>query len=277
MAGAAGLSGHGTGRALLRTGALVACAALLAGCARAPKPPAGPEPLRRAYAEGRARRAAALEALRADLVIRVDGRAIGRLPAFGATLALGGPERARLQAHGLLGIAFEAAARGDSLFVLWPAERAAFVLGGTAETLGVARPAGFLARTFAATWDPPEPAWRELRADSTGHVLAWREGADSLELSLDGTARPRAFRLRRGAHAVTVRYDEWERVRGREFPTLWTLREARGLWRARVQVDDLRVAVRAEDEWFEWRIPDGTRVLTWSEARALVRWEESDP
>lgn len=248
-----------------------------AGCARVPRAPRGPETLATRYAEGRARREQALGAARADFVVRVDSRAFGKLPAFSATVLLAAPQRARLQAHGLLGVAFDAGAREDSLLIRWPAERAAFVLEHTGETLGVASPAAFLARTLGATWQPPELAWRTARVEPGARRLAWREGADSLELELDDEARPRNLALRRGRFAVEVRYDTWARVRGREFPTAFTVLDSAGAWRVRVEVEDLRFAARAEEEWFDWRIPGGTRVLGWEDARDLFRQEATSP
>ncbi|MBI5169508.1 MAG: hypothetical protein HZA61_08475 [Candidatus Eisenbacteria bacterium] len=251
--------------------------ALVPGCARAPRGVPSFDAISVRHAEGRARREAVLGAMRADVVLRLDGRATGRLPAFAASVAIAAPDRVRLQAHALLGVVLDAAVREDSVLVRLPGERAAFLLGGAGESLGVTRPAAFVARVLAATWRPPAGAWGAARADSAGCTVAWRDGADSLELSVDASGRPHTLRFERGVHVVHVHYEEWQSVRGREFPTALSVRDDEGWVRARVRVEDLRFSARADEDWFEWRIPSTTRVLTWSDIRDLIRQEVQQP
>lgn len=250
---------------------------LVPGCARAPRGVPGFDALSVRHAEGRARREAALAALRADVVLRLDGRATGRLPAFAAALAIASPGRARVQAHALLGVVLDASVRGDSVLVRLPGEGAAFLFGADGDSLGGSAPAAFLAQVFGATWRPPASAWSAARADSAGCTVAWRAGADSVELSVDGAGRPHLVRLLRDTHVVRVHYDEWESVRGREFPTVWSVRDDAGWVQARVRVEDLRFSARAEEDWFEWRMPSTTRVLSWSDIRELIRREVQQP
>lgn len=270
----------GRARTSARLRAVLACALALAfasGCAHAPRAVPSFDALSVKHAEGRARREAVLHALRADVVLRLDGRATGRLPAFAASVAIATPDRARVEAHALLGVVLDASLRGDSVLVRLPGERSSYLVGGAGESLGVARPVAFVAQVFAATWRPPAAAWPRASVDSAGCTLAWREGADSLEMSVDRVGLPRLVRLERAGHVVRVRYERWEEVRGRQFPTALSVRDDEGWVAARVTVEDLRFSARAEEDWFDWRMPSTTRVLKWSEIRESLRREVQEP
>lgn len=267
-------------RTSARLRATLACAlalVLASGCAHAPRGVPSFDALSVKHAEGRARREAVLHALRADVVLRLDGRATGRLPAFAASVAIATPDRARVEAHALLGVVLDASLRGDSVLVRLPGERSSYLVGGAGESLGVTRPVAFVAQVFAATWRPPAAAWPRANADSAGCTVAWREGADSLEMVVDRDGLPRTVRLERAGHVVRVRYERWEDVRGREFPTAISVRDDDGWVVARVTVEDLRFSARAEEDWFDWRMPSTTRVLEWSDIRESLRREVQEP
>lgn len=274
------MTNPGRVRTSARLRAALACAIALvfaSGCAHAPRGVPSFDALSVKHAEGRARREAVLHAMRADVVLRLDGRATGRLPAFAASVAIASPDRARVEAHALLGVVLDASLRGDSVLVRLPGERSSYLVGGAGESLGVTRPAAFVAQVFAATWRPPAAAWPLSVADSSGCTIAWREGADSLEMAVDREGLPRVVRLERAGHVVRVRYERWEDVRGREFPTAISVRDDEGWVAARVTVEDLRFSARAEEDWFDWRMPSTTRVLKWSDIRESLRREVQEP
>ncbi|MBK7368675.1 MAG: hypothetical protein IPJ04_12410 [Candidatus Eisenbacteria bacterium] len=274
------MTNPGRVRTSARLRAALACAIALvfaSGCAHAPRGVPSFDALSVKHAEGRARREAVLHAMRADVVLRLDGRATGRLPAFAASVAIASPDRARVEAHALLGVVLDASLRGDSVLVRLPGERSSYLVGGAGESLGVTRPVAFLAQVFAATWRPPAAAWPLSVADSSGCTIAWREGADSLEMAVDREGLPRVVRLERAGHVVRVRYERWEDVRGREFPTAISVRDDEGWVAARVTVEDLRFSARAEEDWFDWRMPSTTRVLKWSDIRESLRREVQEP
>lgn len=247
--------------------ALAGAAALLASCAPPPRPVPLVDELSARYSAERTRREAGLQALTADLVVRVDGRATGRLPGLPATLALAAPGRARLRVSALFGTALDVCAQGDSVVAWVPSERTALALAGAAETLGIAPPVDLLARSLGATWNPPREAWRTASADSHGLRLRWTEGGDSLELRLDADARPAEVRLAGEAGSVGVRYAAWTRAGGTEWPGALEIGDGTGWARVRVGVENVRVAEHADDGWFALRVPEGARRLDWDGLR----------
>lgn len=129
------------------------------------------------HAAERVKREQALSALRADVVLRLDGRATGRLPAFSASVAIAAPSRVRVQARALLGVALDLGVRGDSLFVRIPSERAAFVLDRAAESLGIGPPPPFSAAPWAPRGSrPPRRGGPPLRIPPLARGLARRGG-----------------------------------------------------------------------------------------------------
>jgi len=239
----------------------------LASCAPPPRPVPLVDELSSRYSAERFRREAGLQALTADLVVRVDGRATGRLPGLPATLALAAPGRARLRVSALFGTALDVCAQGDSVVAWVPSERTALALAGAGETLGIAPPVDLLARSLGATWNPPPEAWLAASADSLGLGLRWIESGDSLELRLDGEARPAEVRLSGEAGSVFVRYATWTRAGGTEWPGALEIGDGTGWARVRVGIENVRVAERADDGWFALRVPDGARRLDWDGLR----------
>ena len=96
-------------------------------------------------------------------------------------------------------------------------------------------------------------------------------------MTVNGEGLPVWVRLERSGRSVRVRYENWEDVRGREFPTAISVRDDEGWVVARVTVEDLRFSARAEEDWFDWRMPSTTRVLQWSDIRESLRREGQEP
>ena len=246
-----------------RLAALAAAAALFASCAPLPRPVPLVDDLAARYSGERARREAGLRALTADLVLRVDGRATGRLPGLPATLALAAPDRARLRVSALFGTALDVCAQGDSVVAWVPSEKTALALAGAGEKLGIAPPVDLLARSLGATWNPPREAWKSAAGESLGLRVRWLEGGDSLELRLDTDARPAELRLAGEAGSVSVRYGGWTRAGGVEWPGSLEIGDGTGWARVRIGVENVRVAEQADDAWFALRVPAGARRLDW--------------
>lgn len=251
---------------------LAAVAALLlamafSSCAPPVRPALVVDDMAARYGAERTAREERLRALTADLLVRVDGRATGRLPGLPATLALAAPDRARLRVNALFGTAVDVCAQGDSVVAWVPSERTALALAGASESLRIAPPVGLLARSIGATWNPPRSAWREASAESLGLRLRWREGGDSLELLVDRDSRPAEVRLAGEAGSVNVRYSGWAHSGGADWPGMLEIRDGTGWARVRIGVDEVRVADRADDAWFALRIPEGARRLDWDGLR----------
>src|SRR5206468_4283286 len=125
-------------------------AALLAWLAAscAPPPPGSIESLETLARRGAERRERSLSALETRLVLRLGGRATGRLPAVSVLARLAAPDRVRLQARWILGLLLDAAVRGDTLLAWVPTERMGVRVPDLADSLGVREPARFLGRAL---------------------------------------------------------------------------------------------------------------------------------
>ncbi len=247
---------------------LLLALALLASCAPPPRPGGTLDTLAERYAVRRDHRAALLRAFTADLVVRVDGRATGRLPALTATLALGAPDRMRLRVAAMLGITFDVLCGRDSLFAWVPSEKLAFAV--PVESLGVGAPAAFAARALGATWAPPAQAWASAVADSTLLRLGWREGGDSLALVVGPDALPREAWIGRAGSGVRVRYEAWSPLRGEALPSRWRLADDSGWARVRVESANAQAVAQAHAEWFAPRRGFPAGALGWEDLRAMV-------
>jgi hypothetical protein len=255
-------------RAALALLAVCAAAAWLASCAPPPRPAPIVDDMAAKYTLERDRRETGLHALTANLVVRVDGRATGRLPGLPATLALATPDRARLRVSALFGTALDVCAQGDSLLAWVPSERLALSLAGASETLGIAAPVELLSRAIGATWQPPREAWKRSTADSLGLHLHWMQETDTLEMRIDFDSRPAEVRLANEQGSVTVRYSgAWTRSGGAEWPDALEVGDATGWARVRIGVTTVRVAVKASDEWFALRVPVDAKRLDWDGLR----------
>jgi hypothetical protein len=143
---------HGGSR--LTAPALVAAsllAALLSSCARLPAP-GDLEALETTARRGAERRERSLVALESRMVVRLSGRATGRLPAVNVQTKLASPDRARLQARSILGLMLDAALRGDTLVAWIPSERLGVRVPDVSDSLGLREPARFFGRALAASW-----------------------------------------------------------------------------------------------------------------------------
>lgn len=255
-------------RAALATLAVCAAAALLASCAPPPRPAPIVDDMAAKYTLERDRRETGLRALTADLLVRVDGRATGRLPGLPATLALATPDRARLRVSALFGTALDVCAQGDSLLAWVPSERVALSLAGASETLGIAPPVELFSRAIGATWQPPREAWRQAVSDSLGLRLHWLQGADTLEMRINFDSRPAEVRLSGEQGSVNVRYSgAWTRSGGAEWPDALEVGDGTGWARVRIGVKTVRVAVKANEEWFALRVPADAKRLDWDGLR----------
>lgn len=255
-------------RAALALIPVCAAAAWLASCAPPPRPAPIVDDVRAKYSLERDRREEGLRALTADLVVRVDGRATGRLPGLPAALSIATPDRARLRVSALFGTAVDVCAQGDSLLAWVPSERVALSLAGASETLGIAPPVELLSRAIGATWQPPQEAWRQSTADSLGLRLHWMQESDTLEMRVDFDSRPAEVRLAGGQGSVTVRYSgTWTRSGGAEWPNALEIGDATGWARVRIGVTTVRVAAKVNDEWFALRVPADAKRMDWDGLR----------
>ncbi len=75
------------------------------------------------------------------------------------------------------------------------------------------------------------------------------------------------MRLAGAAGSVRVRYSGWEHADGAEWPGQLEIGDGSGWARARVSVDNVRVAARPDDAWFALRVPAGARRLDWEGLR----------
>ncbi len=249
----------------------LACAALtgillLASCA----PPPVPGELGTFAARARsdlARRALRLEGAQAEMIVRLDGRATGRLPGFIVTASMATPERFRLRATWMLGTAFDMVIVGDSLRAWLPTEHALIETGGLSDSIGVTRPAELLRTLLAAAWDAPLAAWQCASSESGEVVVSWREGADSLTMRVDASGRPIGVRIERAGRTLVVRYSGWRKVRSLAWPTRVELLDGEGWFRVRTELQSLKAVNRVQPEWFELHIPSDAEHLDWQGVR----------
>ncbi len=251
----------------MRRLALVALAALsLTACARVPRL-GTPEATRIRHQRGVTERAARLAAVRADGRVQLDGRATGRLPALIAQTTLSGDTGFRLRARWLLGAAADVVLQGDSLVVWVPSERIAFSLAGAGETLGVGGAGAWVARLIGATWSPPAEAWRSATVEEGRWRLAWRLGADSLALELDGAGEPREASWWRDGRGVLARYDDWREAEGVRWPHRVTLADREGWLSCALTLESASFPAQARPEWMDLRLPRDARRIGWDELR----------
>jgi hypothetical protein len=248
--------------------ALTLAVALAGGCAGRPRPALDLDAAAVRYAVVRDHREALLGAYTAELVVRVDGRGTGRLPALPATLQLATPDRVRLRASALIGVALDVLVTRDSVWAWVPSERLAFSAPG--ESLGISAPAAMAGRVIGATWSPPRAAWQGAAADSSGTLLGWREGGDTLSLLVGTDGLPARAWVGREGRGLTVRYGGWSRVGGEAFPSRFELADDSGWARVRVDCLDARSEDRADDGWFSPRRAAGWRAMGWDDLKSAL-------
>lgn len=261
--------------AALAAAGLTALAAWLAGgCApRLALPPgAEREALERRFEAARLRREGMLAAADADLIVRVEGRATGRLPGFTVRAALASPDRLRLRASWLLGTALDLCARADTLTALVPSRRLGVVLAGIGDSLHVREPVRIACQALGATWAPTREAWARSRPDGDARVLDWLDEGDSLSLRIERDGHPREIRVARaGGAAVRVHYDLWRPLGGTDWPGRFTISDEAGAVRIACEVADARFRAGPDPGWFALALPDRTERLDWPGLRRLLR------
>lgn len=252
-----------------RLAALVACMLSLGACA--PPPPGSLEALEvtaRREAERRERTYADAEGV---AVMRLDGRATGRLPALDVRLDLDSPDRVRLQFRWLLGVLGDVVARGDTLVVWMPSERLGVSFAGLDDSLGVHEPARFLAQALTASWVAPHEAWRDAVLDSAGVRLAWSErDGDVWTMRLDRHARPSEASVTRGDHTLTLRLSAWDGAGAHARPERLEIADGDGWVRLRLDVDDLHPVRRRRASTFALVLPADARTLDWGDLTRLL-------
>ncbi len=255
-----------------RWGMLAALVGLFAGCA--PPVPRGLETLEVATRTQAAERERRLRVCETRAVLRVDGRATGRLPAVSVNAWLSEPGRVRFQARWLLGVLLDASLTGDTLTAWMPAERLGLQLPGLGDTLGVADPAAFLRRALVAGWQPPREAWRGATADSAGASLAWHEDGRDWFMRVDRSGRPREVGVSDGSHRIAVRYPEWRGAGAAALPARLEFADGDGWVRVRVELEDLHPLKRAKDSWFALSIPGDVQPLGFEDLRRVLTVRE---
>jgi hypothetical protein len=247
---------------------LATLAGLLASCA--PPPPAGLESLEQAARRGAEHRERRLAAFELKGILRVDGRATGRLPAVSLHARLATPDRLRLQCHWLLGLLADVSVRGDTLTAWMPGRRVGVRVPALSDTLGLTDPALFLGRALLAAWQAPHEAWQRAVTDSAGVALEWPEGSDAWTLRLDREGRPREVRVAREARSVTVRYGAWRGGGAGAWPSRVEFSDGAGWVQVRVELEDLRTTKHPKPAWYALALPDDARRLELDDVKRVL-------
>jgi len=256
-------------RRVARLAALVGCMLALGACA--PPRPGSLESLEvtaRREAERREHHYADAEGV---AVMRLDGRATGKLPALDVRLDLDSPDRVRLQFRWLLGVLGDVVARGDTLVAWVPSERLGVMFGGLDDSLGVHEPARFLAQALTAAWVAPHEAWRDAAVDSAGVGLAWTErDGDAWTMHVDRHARPTTATVTRGDHTITIRVSAWDGTGAHARPERLEIADGDGWVRLRLDVDDLHPVRHRRASAFALVLPADARTLDWGDLTRLL-------
>lgn len=242
--------------------------AVLASCA--PPPPGELTRFAVRYEAERVRREARLVTAQAEWVVRIDGRATGRLPGLLVSTALASPDRLRMRASWMLGTAMDGVAQGDRLRVWLPSEHALLEIPELTAALHGIEPVGLLRTAWCAGWEPPANAWALARSESSLVRVAWRAGPDSLTLLADGAGRPQRVRIERAGRTLEVRYAGWRRLDGLDWPMEVSVADSEGWVKLRTELQALRPAQRAREDWFELRFPSDADTLDWEAVRARL-------
>ena len=243
---------------------------LLASCAPPPRPGELTSFASR-YQNERTRREQRVHSAELEMVVRVEGRATGRLPGLLVSGTIAGPEHLRLRAGWMLGTALDLVAIEDSVCAWLPTEHAVLEVGGLAEVLRQPQPVALMIRALAASWDPPAIAWRDATVESTHVRLGWRQGADSLSLRVDGASRPLELLIQRDGRRVSIQYAGWRAVNGIDWPTRMELTDGEGWLRMRTELQALRSNRRLSDDAFLLRTPPDAERLDWQHVRERLQ------
>lgn len=255
-------------RRLAVAGLVLGLAGLAASCA--PPVPGSLQSIESAARTGAHRRERRLQALETRSVLRIDGRATGRLPAVTVTTRLAAPDRVRLQARWVLGVLLDAVVASDTLVAWMPSQRLGLRLPGLADTLGIREPARFIGRALVAGWQAPAEAWRRARADSGGVNLDWREGAESWTLRVDAAGRPSALTVARDKREVHVRYSGWHGAGAAALPSRVEVGDGAGWVKVRMDVETTRPLARPKPAWFRMVLPDDVAPLELDDLKRVL-------
>ena len=245
-------------------------ALLLSACAPPPRPGELTSFATR-YQSERTRREQRLQSAELEMVVRLEGRATGRLPGLLVSGTIAGPDHLRLRAGWMLGTALELVAIEDSVRVWLPTEHAVLEVGGLEQELHQPQPVALMIRALSASWDPPASAWLEATVDSTQVRLGWRQGADSLSMRVDGASRPLELRIESGARGVSIHYAGWRKVNGVDWPTRMELTEREGWLRLRTELQALRSNRKLAEDSFILRTPPDVKRLDWQQVRERLQ------
>ena len=240
-----------------------------ASCARLPAP-GDMESLETTANRTAERRERSLVALESRMVVRLSGRATGKLPAVDVQAKIASPDRARLQAHALLGLLLDAAVRGDTLLAWLPSERLGVRVPDLSDSLGVREPARFLGRALAASWQAPHEAWRGATPDSQGVRLGWRDGDETWTLWVDRAGRPRQIQLVRDGRSLVVRYPQWRGAGDGAWPQRIELADGDGWVNARLDMEDTYHAKKSRPSWFAVSLPEDVTPLELEDLKRVI-------
>lgn len=243
-------------------------AGVLAGCA--PPAPVGLETLEESTRTQALKREQRLRVCEASAVLRVEGRAIGRLPAVSVTARLAEPGRVRMQARWLLGVLLDAALTGDTLTAWMPTERLGLRVLSLGDTLGVEDPASFMRRALAAGWQPPREAWKSATADSAGASLAWKEDGREWTMRVERNGRPREVSVSEDGHRLSVRYPYWKGAGEDALPGRLEFTDELAEVQVRLDLEDLRPLTQARPEWFAISLPSHVEPLGLDDLRRVL-------
>ena len=243
--------------------------ALLASCTPVPAP-GDIEALETTARRGAEKREHSLVALESRMVVRLSGRATGKLPAVDVQAKLASPDRARLQARSILGLLLDAAVRGDTLLAWLPSERLGVRVPDLSDSLGVREPARFLGRALAASWVAPGEAWRAATPDSAGVRLDWRDQDEAWTMWVDRMGRPRELRLERDERSLQVLYPQWRGAGLGSWPQRIELSDGDGWVHVRLDMEDTHHAKASRPSWFAVSIPQEVTPMEFVDLKRVI-------
>lgn len=258
--------------ALAGTVAGAAMAFLAVSCAPTLRRPSAPDvsTISSRYERQRGPRASRLAAARIEATLWVEGDRLGRWPALQVDVALVGPDAMRARVASLIGTALDLAVRGDSLRAYFPPRRLGMEVGALEESLGVRAPGAWACRALAASWDAREAHWVLPEGDSLWRAV-WREGADSLAMSVSADGLPASVELHDAAgRAHRLRYLRWESVDRVPWPQRVKFEEADGTVRIVCRVDHVQFLAQPDPRWLALRLPASVERVDWSRVRRVL-------
>jgi len=247
----------------------LAAGPLLASCTRMPAP-GDLEALETTARRGAEKREHSLLALESRMVVRLSGRATGKLPAVDVRTKLASPDRARLQARSILGLLLDAAVRGDTLLAWLPSERLGVRVPDLSDSLGLREPARFFGRALAASWVAPSEAWRAATPDSAGVRLAWRDQDEAWTMWVDRMGRPRQLELERDERTLSVVYPQWRGAGLGSWPQRIELADGGGWVHVRLDMEDTNHAKSSRPSWFAVAIPAEVTPMELEDLRRVI-------